>query len=536
MRRTVLLAVAALAVPATAAPAAELVGDWRFEDRTNANVWYPGAGPAVASDGSCGFAEADVLGFGWTEMTQTFCLHQSLDLPVTAVDPADWSLAFVAGNVWTDGWRRLVGMTNGATWDGLNVLHGRLTWHNQLVEPGTLDGGPFHQYVITRDGSTGRVAVYVDGVERFAFTDVNGRAIFTAGHLRLFGSHQTGWLARARVWKGPLSAAEVSRLTRTHDWTAPSVSFGRAVPEADNRVYLEGTGSTNAADGLGMAQDLPVEVTVRDAAGEIVEAGSADVAAGGAWAYRTFDPLPAGNYAVQVAQRDEDHNGAVATGAFTVAQKLTPQELSGLPEGVRPATTADQAVWRTAETLRQWMHYLGEDALLTGLLRRNYGRVANGAEREWLTFRAPVPGRLFVRVGRLSRRSCCADVVGWTQVEFPEAGRKAFTLDRPVVTTKLPQGAEYWFSVVFRPATGPVARLGSQREVLTFRPNCAFTPDELRDDTVDADDNGCFIGNPCRLAPADRRDFDETCAEFRTRQKVLRENRRQRKLHAARNP
>lgn len=534
MRRVLLSLLLALGLAGPAA-AATLVGDYRFREATDTNLPGLPAPPLSALTPICGYATEDVLGLG-AHFARSHCLHQGMALPMSGVDPGGYTVALLTRVVFEDGYRRLFDASEGTKDAGLYTVGGRLTFYPVAQEPtASLPAGPYRQVVITRDAATRRFTVYVDGTQRLSLVDTADVARLTGATARFFldnnGEDQSALVARARVWSGALTAAEVARLTTLADLGAPAVTFERGVAEADNRVYLEGRGGANRGNGQTAARDLPVEYTIRDALGAVVAVDEAEVADDGTWRARTFEPLPAGAYSVEVSQADADGNTGRASGSFTVVQKLKPQQVSGLPEDVRPATPADRAVWRSAETLRQWMHYLGESALLDGLLDRNFGRRANGSANEWLSFNAPSAGRLFVRVGRLSRRSCCADVVGWTQVEFKEAGRKAFALDRPVVTTKLAQGAEYWFSVIFRPKDGTVAQLGSQREVLTWRSNCGFTPDDMRDDAPDSEANGCFIGNPCRLAPADRRGFDETCAEYRTRQKVLRENRRQRKLN-----
>lgn len=528
--RRLLLPLALTLAAVSPAGAATLVADYRFQDDTESNLAGLPSPTLPFVTPHCGFFGEDVLGHG-TRRVHSYCLHQGLSLPMNHVDPGGWSVVFLARVLFADGYRRLLDTSEGSRDSGLYTVGGRLVFYPVASDPlPTLLPGAYHQVAITRDAATRRVAVYVDGVRRLAFDDAADLARVTGWTGRLFlddnGEDQSGIVARLRVWDGALSADEVAHLSTVPDTQAPSVSVLEVSRHADNRFTFAGAAGGQPGGGT-VARDLPVDLIVRRADGSVAYAGQAAVSSGN-WRHETLEALPPGSYRLEATQGDDDGNRGSAARDFSAPVIPDPPGPPVKGREGKPKTEGESAVWRTAETLRRWMHFLGEDALMDGLVARSLGSRHAGRPRAWLTFDAPGPGTLYVKIGRLARRSCCRDVVGWAQVRFPEAGERAFRLDRPVITARLPQGVEYWYRVTFSADGGEVVEEGSQREVLTWRSDCAFTPDDLRDRRLGADGNGCFVGNPCRLGPSDRRDPDETCDEYRLRQRVMRANRRAR--------
>lgn len=532
--RTIPLALLIALGMASAAPAAELVADYRFQDKTESN--QPGL-PAPALSyvtPNCGYVDEDVLGLGLgLQAVHSYCLGQGAAIPMGNVDAESWSIVVLARFVFADGYRRLLDTSDGTLDAGLYTAAGRLSFYPTATEASpSLSLGRYHQIAITRDGNTRRVRVYVDGAERLSFVDTGDVARIKGATARLFlddsGENQSALVNRIRVWDGPLAAAEIERLTRIPDWQYPLVSVHNATVDDQNRIVVVGTGGSQPGDALATARDLPVAVTITDATGAVVDKGEAVVQPDTTWRYRSAVPLDRGVYAISTRQADEDRNSAVSGGTVTVARDAptTPGGDAGAPGGEEAALAA--AVQKTADTLGRWMTFLGEDALLSGVIARDFGSRAPSGQRAWLSFRAPVAGTLYVKVGRLGRKRCCADQLGWTAESFAAGAEREIALDEGAITraTRPAQAVEYWYEVGFKPRRGPLVQVGSDREVLTWKANCRFWPAGLPGKPE------CYAPpNPCRVKPArgrpapDPATFNESCAEFERRDRIMNANR-----------
>jgi hypothetical protein len=84
---------------------------------------------------------------------------------------------------------------------------------NDLIDP-----NEWMTVVLTRNGSTGQVRAYLDGVLQFSVADPGGRAVISSANvLRFFRDdanreESAGTVRRIRIWNGPLSASRVAAL------------------------------------------------------------------------------------------------------------------------------------------------------------------------------------------------------------------------------------------------------------------------------------------------------------------------------------
>jgi hypothetical protein len=83
------------------------------------------------------------------------------------------------------GFRKILNFKNLASDDGVYNLSTDLNYFNFSFGPtGAFTAGTFEQVVLTRDGATGLVIGFVNGVEQFNFTDSTSDAVFNAAKSR----------------------------------------------------------------------------------------------------------------------------------------------------------------------------------------------------------------------------------------------------------------------------------------------------------------------------------------------------------------
>ena len=86
----------------------------------------------------------------------------------------------------TNSWRKIIDFKDLASDNGLYNLNTELYFVNSAFGPsGTFTAGLAATVVLTRDGGTGLVTGYVNGVQQISFTDAAGDAIIS-GPLRFF--------------------------------------------------------------------------------------------------------------------------------------------------------------------------------------------------------------------------------------------------------------------------------------------------------------------------------------------------------------
>ena len=123
----------------------------------------------------------------------------------------------------TSGYRKLIDFKDRTMDSGLYNLSGGVTFY----DPGVTSAGPPFaagvdaHLVLTRDGTTNEVVVYVDGVEQITFIDSTGRAVLDATDniIRFFmddlvvaGEASAGVVDRIRIYAGALSDVQVAAL------------------------------------------------------------------------------------------------------------------------------------------------------------------------------------------------------------------------------------------------------------------------------------------------------------------------------------
>lgn len=202
---------------ASAASSAAEVADYRFESSYASSL--AGAPPLVEMVPGGGTFENDAR-LGRT--TWHFAAGTGLALDTTGLVPAgQYSVAMQIRISDINPYMKLLD-TSGLQLDtGYYVLSKDIGFYDE--DFGTVDGplvpDVYFNIVLTRalDGTT---VGYVDGDERFRFTDTDGQALIPADGLLYFviddevthGENSAGALARLRVFDTALTAAEVAAL------------------------------------------------------------------------------------------------------------------------------------------------------------------------------------------------------------------------------------------------------------------------------------------------------------------------------------
>ena len=142
-----------------------------------------------------------------------------------------WTLAVLLTVDATEQPERLVGFRQSD--HGLFVDNGVLSFTGVDEPAGTtpIVPGGWHQIVLTRDGATEQVRVYLDGALELEFADPDSFADYDQ-YVRLFDYERAatgGRIARARAWRRVLTADEVAALGRL-DGTPPEVEMIEPAP------------------------------------------------------------------------------------------------------------------------------------------------------------------------------------------------------------------------------------------------------------------------------------------------------------------
>jgi len=223
-----------LAIGGSGRALAALNADYQFQSTLASSV---AGAPALtnAGPGSNGFAIETVDGNSRTVLT--FPQDNGLALaPTTGVTASDtYTIVLLARLADVSGYRRYADFKNAASDTGLYNLDGQLNFFNSATGPGApITANSYRQVVLTRDGVTGTIVGYVDGVQQFNFVDGAGDGIIDAANtLRFFiddtavgGESSAGAVARIRVFDNVLTPAEVAALNRA----AVSVGAAPTIP------------------------------------------------------------------------------------------------------------------------------------------------------------------------------------------------------------------------------------------------------------------------------------------------------------------
>jgi hypothetical protein len=230
--RTIAGAIAALAVTlafaGTAHAAATLKADYRLENSLKSSV---AGAPALtnaaphpcAGNGPNSFSTAAVS--SRTVPVLDFQRDGGLIGPAAPLIPQDnYSIAveFEFSATYNGGWRRVIDLSNGTSDAGLYVSPSDLLDFYPLFTGVTaFTNTTWHQVVLTRDAATNTAAMYLDGNLEASFADTGSAALAPINTV-FFQDNQSGGavcessdgaVARIRLYKGALSASQVSALT-----------------------------------------------------------------------------------------------------------------------------------------------------------------------------------------------------------------------------------------------------------------------------------------------------------------------------------
>lgn len=233
--RTVLLLLLGFSLAATRALAAVVVHEYALRGTLDDNQ----GGTSLAS-----------LGGQITALGYVFAANQGLTLSSSALSPANFSLELSFKFNDTGGYRKIADFHDRADDSGFYQLNGSLNFY-PVVTADTADfvADTNVHVVLTRDGTSNLVTGYVNGQQRFAFTDTSPLATITAANnkLTLFADDYAtgereasgGTVNYVRVFNGALTATEVDAL-----FTGGPPS---AVPEPSTWVLLGAGGVILAA-------------------------------------------------------------------------------------------------------------------------------------------------------------------------------------------------------------------------------------------------------------------------------------------------
>lgn len=242
-----------------AAPTASLTADYRFRGNLTASV---GSMP-MTSISVTSFVSDTVAGLDCTVLR--FEAGSGLQItPTTPVSSSDFSVALLFRFDTVTGYRRILDLRNNTSDNGLYVFGEKLV-HFPLGQGAitqSVRADAYVQVVFTRKAADNVTRGYVDGVEQFAFVDTGGAATILSTTLRLFkdaavpamNEESGGYIARARVWNGSLTPAEVAGLNRIEPGQCdPELS---AVPDnaaVGGTVYVRAYGLPAAFNGYAIA-------------------------------------------------------------------------------------------------------------------------------------------------------------------------------------------------------------------------------------------------------------------------------------------
>lgn len=198
----------ALATAAGCSQAAVLLHEYALRGTLDDNK----GGPALSSMGG----QITALGY-------VFAANQGLTLTSPVISATSFSLELSFHFDSTSGYKKIADFHDRADDSGFYQLNGALNFY-PVVTASAADfvAGVDVHVVLTRDAQTNVVVGYVNGQQRFSFTDTSPFATFTApdNKLTLFaddfatsqGEATSGSVNYLRVYNGPLTAGEVSAL------------------------------------------------------------------------------------------------------------------------------------------------------------------------------------------------------------------------------------------------------------------------------------------------------------------------------------
>ncbi|MDB5970424.1 MAG: blue (type 1) copper domain protein [Hydrocarboniphaga sp.] len=217
---------AATLIAAASAAAGEPTADYQFNDSLSSSANKKKAPPLVLLASGNTYVTTTVDGV--ERQVLQFPLHAGLQLQPTTklVGNGDYTIAVLAGIDDISGRRRLVDFKSGTSDSGLYEVSGTLSFPPAAngSSPAAATPGEFHQYVLTRNSSTGRLAGYLDGLPTFAVTDSGNLGVIGPENaLRFFfdnttdgttGEDASGQVARIRLFPAEMNSEAVAQL----DW------------------------------------------------------------------------------------------------------------------------------------------------------------------------------------------------------------------------------------------------------------------------------------------------------------------------------
>ena len=222
-RLILMLLVSSVAVSALAA----LTADYQFQGTLTSTV---AGAPALTNVGNGINTFTTDTPAGISRTVLTFPQGNGVALsPTTSLTPSNtYTIVIFARLTDVIGYRRYVDLMNQTSDNGLYNLDGDLHFFNSAIGTGApISAGTYSQIVLTRDGVSGTVIGYVEGVQQFSFVDGAGDGIISAANtLRFFvddsvvpGEESAGAVARIRIYDTVLTPAQVAALD-----TVPAIS------------------------------------------------------------------------------------------------------------------------------------------------------------------------------------------------------------------------------------------------------------------------------------------------------------------------
>lgn len=168
------------------------------------------AGPSLTANGGTLTATEYVFGLG-----------EGLSLE-NAISALDYTIVldFAFNNV--IGYNKIIDFADLTMDEGLYAFDGTMHFYPDAISPPIVPSGTQVQMALTRDGGTGEVRGYLDGLLQFSFIDVDSYAVFSGPNniLHLFIDDTTtdqeevapGWVDMIRIWDGALSDEDVLSL------------------------------------------------------------------------------------------------------------------------------------------------------------------------------------------------------------------------------------------------------------------------------------------------------------------------------------
>lgn len=149
-----------------------------------------------------------------------FAANQGLTLLHPLFDPASYSIELSFALDETSGYRKIIDFKDRSSDGGFYDLSGALNFYPVVTgQSGDFTAGTPIHVVLTRDGATAVVTGYVNGQQRFTFSDAGSAAVFTANaKVILFADDfatgqresSSGTVNYVRFYNGALTASEVT--------------------------------------------------------------------------------------------------------------------------------------------------------------------------------------------------------------------------------------------------------------------------------------------------------------------------------------